>query len=494
VPPHQSLRAGRALIGAIALLMLPGLGNAAAFGPAPEPSLASPAQSAPRCGGLDEGVFGLVDGSIDPVAHASFTVAGRAYQSSDFNLVTLAVFELAWIGHQEVCIDEDAAQKPVGASASVDVCGDAIVGATSWPFLTGSGELDANGQTNERMGFIDNTLMGFDPFSVQGDPTPPNFLSALKVAVDYKEPDDCIVATVAWTAPADPIVTASLTAFECLTADELAGGVVTFIQPANNWTYTFSLTPGSSITPDFEPGELAGVGVTAQRGLEGSVSIVPALIGGCPDALETMPPAIPAATPTPSPMSSSTPIATESPSPSAVSSPTPSNDSPAPSLSASEPPTAGAIVANLETTGPGSPGNPASTVEATGPPILGLLLAALLAAAGAGLFWQIKSRDSRPVPAGADPSLAALLVPPAATPSIALEDAGLTPREREVLAMVADGLTNREIGSALFITESTAGVHVSNILGKLGVDSRTEAARYALQAGIKPSGPAGPLN
>jgi DNA-binding NarL/FixJ family response regulator len=57
---------------------------------------------------------------------------------------------------------------------------------------------------------------------------------------------------------------------------------------------------------------------------------------------------------------------------------------------------------------------------------------------------------------------------------------GLTPREREVLAEVAAGRTNREIADALYISESTAGVHVSNILGKLGVATRTEAARVAL--------------
>jgi DNA-binding NarL/FixJ family response regulator len=61
---------------------------------------------------------------------------------------------------------------------------------------------------------------------------------------------------------------------------------------------------------------------------------------------------------------------------------------------------------------------------------------------------------------------------------------GLTPREREVLALVAAGHTNREIAAALFISESTAGVHVSNILGKLGVSTRTEAARTALDEGL----------
>ncbi len=61
---------------------------------------------------------------------------------------------------------------------------------------------------------------------------------------------------------------------------------------------------------------------------------------------------------------------------------------------------------------------------------------------------------------------------------------GLTPRELEVLALVAAGRTNREIAQSLFISESTAGVHVSNILGKLGVSTRTEAARVALDQGL----------
>ena len=65
----------------------------------------------------------------------------------------------------------------------------------------------------------------------------------------------------------------------------------------------------------------------------------------------------------------------------------------------------------------------------------------------------------------------------------------LTPREREVLAMVASGLTNREIGEALFISESTAGVHVSHLMAKLGVGSRTEAAAWAYRAGLVEAAP-----
>ena len=61
---------------------------------------------------------------------------------------------------------------------------------------------------------------------------------------------------------------------------------------------------------------------------------------------------------------------------------------------------------------------------------------------------------------------------------------GLTAREREVLALVAAGRTNRQIGEELFISEKTAGVHVSNILGKLGVAGRGEAAAVAHQLGL----------
>jgi DNA-binding CsgD family transcriptional regulator len=56
---------------------------------------------------------------------------------------------------------------------------------------------------------------------------------------------------------------------------------------------------------------------------------------------------------------------------------------------------------------------------------------------------------------------------------------GLTERERQVLALVAQGATNRQIGAALYMAEKTASVHVSRILSKLGVSSRTQAAAVA---------------
>jgi DNA-binding CsgD family transcriptional regulator len=63
-------------------------------------------------------------------------------------------------------------------------------------------------------------------------------------------------------------------------------------------------------------------------------------------------------------------------------------------------------------------------------------------------------------------------------------DAVLTGREREVLALVAEGLTNREVGRRLFISEKTASVHLSNLMAKLNVGSRTEAVTVAQRRGL----------
>ena len=61
---------------------------------------------------------------------------------------------------------------------------------------------------------------------------------------------------------------------------------------------------------------------------------------------------------------------------------------------------------------------------------------------------------------------------------------GLTRREVEVLRHVSAGLTNKQVAQVLFISPKTASIHVSSILSKLGVSSRTEAARWAFEAGL----------
>jgi two-component system NarL family response regulator len=64
------------------------------------------------------------------------------------------------------------------------------------------------------------------------------------------------------------------------------------------------------------------------------------------------------------------------------------------------------------------------------------------------------------------------------------QDVNLSPRELEVLQLVARGLDNNEIAAALFISPRTAKNHVSSILGKLGVSNRIQAAVYALRRGL----------
>lgn len=112
-------------------------------------------------------------------------------------------------------------------------------------------------------------------------------------------------------------------------------------------------------------------------------------------------------------------------------------------------------------------------------------------AAGAG-GYLLKDADADQVAAAVraaaagqchlDPAVGKLLAALLHAPPSAAQE--LTRREREVLAQVASGATNRQIASRLEISERTARTHVSSILGKIGLGSRTQAALWAVRHGL----------
>ncbi|MCW8376145.1 response regulator [Streptomyces justiciae] len=119
------------------------------------------------------------------------------------------------------------------------------------------------------------------------------------------------------------------------------------------------------------------------------------------------------------------------------------------------------------------------------------LLDAIMAGASGYVLKQIKGSDLvsavRTVATGQsmlDPATTARLMrslrtEPAEAPAEAPELAGLSPREREILALIGDGLTNREIGKRLYLSEKTVKNHISRLLAKLGVQRRVQAAVLA---------------
>ncbi|KUL77961.1 MULTISPECIES: response regulator transcription factor [unclassified Streptomyces] len=119
------------------------------------------------------------------------------------------------------------------------------------------------------------------------------------------------------------------------------------------------------------------------------------------------------------------------------------------------------------------------------------LLDAIMAGASGYVLKQIKGSDLvsavRTVASGQsmlDPATTARLMrslraDPVETPSVAPELAGLSPRERDILALIGDGLTNREIGKRLYLSEKTVKNHISRLLAKLGVQRRVQAAVLA---------------
>lgn len=84
-----------------------------------------------------------------------------------------------------------------------------------------------------------------------------------------------------------------------------------------------------------------------------------------------------------------------------------------------------------------------------------------------------------------DPAVAARVVAAVAQRPGAERDEALTPREREVLELLGRGLSNKRIARELDVAEKTVKTHVSNVLAKLGVTDRTQAALYAARARVE---------
>lgn len=85
------------------------------------------------------------------------------------------------------------------------------------------------------------------------------------------------------------------------------------------------------------------------------------------------------------------------------------------------------------------------------------------------------------------PQAAARLMREVRTPDVPSSGTALTDREIDVLRLLAQGKSNKEIAVALQVSETTVKTHVSNILMKLGVPSRTQAALYAVRVGLVPA-------
>jgi len=114
--------------------------------------------------------------------------------------------------------------------------------------------------------------------------------------------------------------------------------------------------------------------------------------------------------------------------------------------------------------------------------IYGGLVAATFAVLGIWLGLKLTGKQERvvvrevPVPAGA----------PFVLNERKREDLGITRRELEILALIAQGLSNREIAAKLFVSENTVKTHSSRVFDKLGARRRTQAVQFGKEFGLLP--------
>jgi len=111
--------------------------------------------------------------------------------------------------------------------------------------------------------------------------------------------------------------------------------------------------------------------------------------------------------------------------------------------------------------------------------IYGGLVAVIFAALGIWLGLTLTRRKSDPLPAPTPSS-------PFSPDTGRLAQLGITPREFEILGLIAAGLSNREIAERLFVSENTVKTHASRLLDKLGARRRTQAVQLAKEARLLP--------
>ena len=122
--------------------------------------------------------------------------------------------------------------------------------------------------------------------------------------------------------------------------------------------------------------------------------------------------------------------------------------------------------------------------------LYGALVAAIFAAFGIWLGLRITRRREiiretvvvREVPVPAETAAAEPFVPSAASQ----QSLGITPRELEILTLVARGLSNREIAEQLFVSENTVKTHCARVFDKVGAARRTQAVQRGKELGLLP--------
>ena len=115
--------------------------------------------------------------------------------------------------------------------------------------------------------------------------------------------------------------------------------------------------------------------------------------------------------------------------------------------------------------------------------IYGMLVALIFAALG--IWLGLRITRPKQVEVVEKVVVKEVVVAPSFVPdATAVTRLGITPREHEILQLIASGLSNREIAERLFVSENTVKTHASRLLDKLGARRRTEAVQRAKEAGL----------